>query len=441
MLSRYRGQMGERQLRKPSRELTQILADNIRAYRKAKDISQEELANICGLHRTYVGSVERGERNVTLSTVEVLAAVLGVSVPELLTKRGYLRMATDGNDPERYVEAIRKSGLSIYDPIEIGDPELWIPTPKLEHLFNAGMTGVSLAGQPLRTRSKVVKEHVCRALGYPVPSSFKKTQPRFPGQFFDTYVQKSNNLQIWNEELALTRRYVIIRVDEGNVITRVKVVTGHALALLDTTGTLTRKYQARLIVGEAKMELIADEDTELLRPFVRGGVDLAAVGSPLNDPRAAQLLPIREVFEQLRSLVGKAFPDTGYDQERGRGAVLHRLVCQHLGYADYQDDGQFPDIRHQLLEVKLQTSSTIDLGLVCPDSKEALDLSKIEDQQIRHCDVRYVLFYAVTDGQNVSLTHLFLATGEKFFTRFPQFRGKVLNRKLQIPLPVDFFDD
>ena len=92
-------------------------------------------------------------------------------------------MTTDGNGPQRYVEAIRRSGLSIYDAIEIGDPELWIPTPELEQLLNAAMSGISLARLPLRTRSKMVKEHVCRSLGYPVPPCFKKTQPRFPGQF------------------------------------------------------------------------------------------------------------------------------------------------------------------------------------------------------------------------------------------------------------------
>ena len=64
----------------------QILTDNIRVYRKTKNISQEELASLCGMHRTYIGSVERGERNVTLSTLEKLAAVLDVSVPELLSR-------------------------------------------------------------------------------------------------------------------------------------------------------------------------------------------------------------------------------------------------------------------------------------------------------------------------------------------------------------------
>ena len=349
-------------------------------------------------------------------------------------------MTTEGIDPERYVEAIRRRTLSIYDSIEVGDPELWIPTPELEYLLNKEMIGISLAGLPLRTRSKVVKEHVCRSLGYPVPSSFKKTQPRFPGQLFDTYVQKSNNLQVWNEELATTRRYVIVRVGEDNVITKIKVVTGDTLALLDTTGTLTQKYQAQLIPGQLRAELITDSDTDVLSTFVQEGVDLAMGTSPVNHPRTGQLLPIAEIFDRLLPLIGESFEDIGHDQERNRGAALHSLVCQHLGYADYQDDGQFPDVRHQLLEVKLQTSPTIDLGLVRPNSEEALDVPKIEGRQIRHCDIRYALFYAETDGMSVSLTHLFLTTGERFFTRFRQFQGRVLNKKLQIPLPHDFFD-
>lgn len=79
--------------KKLSRQLTRVLADNIRAYRKSNRISQEEFADICNLHRTYVGSVERGERNVTLRTLETFAAALGVSVPDLLTKREF----DDGN--------------------------------------------------------------------------------------------------------------------------------------------------------------------------------------------------------------------------------------------------------------------------------------------------------------------------------------------------------
>ena len=75
----------QKTLRKPGMELRKVLAQNVRAYRRAKKLSQEDLADLCGLHRTYVGSIERSERNVTISSLEVLAKALGVSVPELLT--------------------------------------------------------------------------------------------------------------------------------------------------------------------------------------------------------------------------------------------------------------------------------------------------------------------------------------------------------------------
>lgn len=75
----------QRQVRKPSRQIVETLANNVRYLRAELGVSQEELAARCGLHRTYVGSVERGERNVTLSTLEVLASVLAVTAPELLT--------------------------------------------------------------------------------------------------------------------------------------------------------------------------------------------------------------------------------------------------------------------------------------------------------------------------------------------------------------------
>lgn len=346
-------------------------------------------------------------------------------------------MTQNQNTLESYVTAIKSSGLSIYDEVPIGHPTLWIPTPQLEQLLQNGLQGISLAGLPLRTRSKVVKESICHVLGYPTPKSFKKTRPRFPGQFFDTYIQKANNLQIWNQELSPSRRYVIIKVSDADEITRVKVVTGDTIAILDTTGKLTKKYQARCVVSEQPTELISDTDTPQIMPFVESGIDLAKIGSPITLPQVGSLLPVSEIFERLVPLIGKQFPDTGADQERNRGAALHRLVCKSLGYATYHDDGQFPDIRHQLLELKLQTSPTIDLGLVNPESTEPLNVPMLDSVQVRHCDVRYAIFYAKIEDGNVTLTHLLVSPGAYFFKRFRQFQGT--NAKLQIQLPAKFF--
>ena len=67
--------------------LNRVFANNLRRLRTKSRQSQEEFAARCGLHRTYIGAIERGERNVTLKTVGLVAASLGVSTLELLRAR------------------------------------------------------------------------------------------------------------------------------------------------------------------------------------------------------------------------------------------------------------------------------------------------------------------------------------------------------------------
>jgi transcriptional regulator with XRE-family HTH domain len=61
-----------------------VFASRLRQIRQLKGLSQEELADMAGLHRTYVGSVERSERNISIDNIERLAIALEVDIIELL---------------------------------------------------------------------------------------------------------------------------------------------------------------------------------------------------------------------------------------------------------------------------------------------------------------------------------------------------------------------
>ena len=63
-----------------------LLAKNVRKHREELGISQEDLAELSGLHRTYISGVERGVRNPTIAVVAVLAKALKISVSTLLSE-------------------------------------------------------------------------------------------------------------------------------------------------------------------------------------------------------------------------------------------------------------------------------------------------------------------------------------------------------------------
>jgi transcriptional regulator with XRE-family HTH domain len=65
-------------------ELQKVVGRNLRRYRLERGYSQEAFADHMGVHRTYMGSVERGERNLTLQTLERIAIFLGVDPIDLL---------------------------------------------------------------------------------------------------------------------------------------------------------------------------------------------------------------------------------------------------------------------------------------------------------------------------------------------------------------------
>ncbi|WP_299211331.1 helix-turn-helix transcriptional regulator [uncultured Dokdonia sp.] len=65
-------------------EILNLFGENVRKYRRLLNISQEELAHRAELHRTYIGMIERAEKNITLVNIEKIANALEVKIEDLL---------------------------------------------------------------------------------------------------------------------------------------------------------------------------------------------------------------------------------------------------------------------------------------------------------------------------------------------------------------------
>lgn len=68
-------------------DVNRVFAENIKRLRLAQGLSQEALADLANLHRTYIGAVERGERNITLLNANRIAEALGVNLSDCLKEK------------------------------------------------------------------------------------------------------------------------------------------------------------------------------------------------------------------------------------------------------------------------------------------------------------------------------------------------------------------
>ena len=71
----------------PKDDIRLIFGRGLRQFRQERGYSQEELAFRTGLHRTYISSAERGERNVSLVNLERLATALGIAIGDFFARR------------------------------------------------------------------------------------------------------------------------------------------------------------------------------------------------------------------------------------------------------------------------------------------------------------------------------------------------------------------
>jgi len=218
--------------------------------------------------------------------------------------------------------------------------------------------------------------------------------------------------------VASSRRYVLIRVDDDQIVTRVKVVTGDVIAKLDPTGTLTTKYQARSRDPVAESCLVSSADTANVAKTFPGA-----------------MLPIRELYTYLHTLVGTKIANPGIVQERNRGAALHEAVCKRLK-TSWSDCGQFPDVPRSVARNQIADRFHHRLGLVCPDSTEGI----AGLPNFNHCDVRYAVFYGAAVPAGVRLRSFGSDDRRRLLHLLPKVRGKRAECKAANTVPANFFD-
>lgn len=121
-------------------DLLVLLGKRIHELRAAKKWSQEEFAHVSGLHRTYIGQIERGEKNISFGNLSKVAGVLGVTLSELLAgledgapldeaanRAGQSRMQRASEPPQRTLEfqrlakRLRLQGEAINETIQALD--------------------------------------------------------------------------------------------------------------------------------------------------------------------------------------------------------------------------------------------------------------------------------------------------------------------------------
>lgn len=138
--------------------IQKILADNLRSYRKRAGLTQEQLAEKSGLHRTYIGGIEQQRINVSLKNIERIATALEID-PVLLMIRA--EQDDDGMprqillDKNEYALLSRRGEETVVTPINVSDSRLSLQI--LTSLIIEGYTGERLLSMYDKTQRELLK--------------------------------------------------------------------------------------------------------------------------------------------------------------------------------------------------------------------------------------------------------------------------------------------
>jgi hypothetical protein len=286
-----------------------------------------------------------------------------------------------------------------------------------------------------------------------------KGVPKIAREFLDTYVVTSGasyNLQVWNRVPAadtllikydsgeilkcIDVRFVFTKIDtKNNCIASIIILTPDYIEQkFGKFGKPTIKNQL-LISDKIRKQIYNKEDKILSFPdskklsyWIRHDYE-SPKSNMVEEPDIRHLFSISLLKEMVaEKLIGYKLDAAA---TKNRGQALERKVLELLGYPITESDllyGDFPDIRNQLLEVKVQDSPTVDLGKFSPEKEEIV----VEDSELTTLDVRYLI--ALTNPKTEIIEGIILSPGERLGELFSYVSTE--NYKCQRAIPMAFFD-
>lgn len=292
------------------------------------------------------------------------------------------------------------------------------------------------------------------SIEYEIIPPKQKGVPSFLREYIDTYLVTSGinyNLQVWNRNpnsasvqvdlkngetlLASDVRFVLGKINEDKIIESIIIMTPEYIEnRFGKFGKPTVKQQ--LILSNKKREEIISNHGMIVAD-INIPVDLLDTEhdtvtrdvSMKDEPE--KVLPIETINQQISKKLLNETLDISLSTKQ-RGQQLERMVAYQLGYKKLQEEleGGYPDIRNQMLEIKVQDSPTIDLGRYSPQFEEQIN------ENFTTRTVRYLI--ALTDASNGEINGIILCPGEELGKHFTYVSEKSF--KCQRSIPMSFFN-
>lgn len=286
----------------------------------------------------------------------------------------------------------------------------------------------------------------------------KKGVPKILLEYIDSYIVTTGNtynLQVWNRNpvaksvqveyengdtlLSDEVRFICTKIDVGkSIIDSIIILTPEYIVNnFGKFGKPTIKHQ--LLINSSKREKILSNDipilfypdVERIDSFLTN--DLPDANDSMHDfPKNNKVLSLEYIYDLVKDkLIGvnlDAMPT------KNRGQALELKIAELLGYEPKENDllaGGYPDIRNQMLEVKVQDSQTIDLGRYSPQFEE-----EIHGSTYTTTSMRYLI--ALTNPSTNIIEGVILSPGEYLGKNLTYVSDKSF--KVQRSIPMSFFN-